>query len=343
MGSLWKKPTLLVLSSLVVLIMVALVVGTVAPSTEYGATMVAVARKTEPPARTAEPPARATVAPAGAAGVMVPLIEPDEEERGEEALAIEATEEGETPGETTDETAMAPEVEVIEETVPTTGAVAAAEATEVPTSEVTEEVAATPEVEVIEETIPTTGAVAAAEEAEALTAVSLEERVRETTGPGWTIVSNGDVSGDGNPEVIAYQVADMTLSRTFADPLYRSYPWIVSELLVVQEGETGELEYLLTVTPESLMTYDQKLMTLGVPSSGNYRSPAAFLATYTRDSEVPFTIIPITSAGEPYMQSIGFAWDKEAGEYRLILAVNVPTPAADEASEEPAEEPAHDH
>jgi len=271
-----------------------------------------------------------------------------------EAVAIEATREQEPTIAATDELTTTPvvvgeaaeEVEEVEEAVPTAEAVAAAEdehasptaeaaeATEVPMpTEEAEEAEGTEVAEAPEEMTPTE------EPAFTATVAPLEQRVQEATGPGWAIVPNGDVSGDGNPETIAYQPADITLSRTFADPLYRSYPWVVSELLIVQEGEQGELEYLLTVTPEHLMTYDTKLMTLSVPSEGGFLAPEAFLATYTRDSDVQLTLIPLTREGEPYMQSIGLAWDEEAGEYRLILSVNVPTPADAEAnSEEPADD-----
>lgn len=354
MGRLWKKPTFLVLSSLVVLIMVAFVVGTVAPSTQYGATVGPVGRATEPPAHPTPPPTRTPVLSASAAGVMVPLIEPDQRTEPEEAVAIEATREQEPTIAATEELTTTPvvvgeaseeleEVEEVEEAVPTAEAVAAAEdehasptaeATEVPMpTEEAEEAEGTEGAEATEEMTPTE------EPAFTPTVAPLEQRVQEATGPGWTIVPNGDVSEDGNPETIAYQPADIALSRTFADPLYRSYPWVVSELLIVQEGEQGELEYLLTVTPEHLMTYDTKLMTLSVPSEGGFRAPEAFLATYTRDRDVQLTLIPLTREGEPYMQSIGIAWDEEAGEYRLILSVNIPTPADAEAeSEEPADD-----
>jgi hypothetical protein len=142
------------------------------------------------------------------------------------------------------------------------------------------------------------------------------------------IATSGDINGDGIAEMVAYRPGDITPSDPFSDPAYASYTLVASELVVAQEDSegSGELRYLLRVTPEEIVAEGHHLMSLTTfPASDRPLTPAAFLVhiPHPSPSEVPgdeLTIIPLNSAGERYMQSIGFAWDAEAQRYRLVLA-----------------------
>lgn len=151
---------------------------------------------------------------------------------------------------------------------------------------------------------------------------------------GWTVVASGDINRDGPAEVVAYHPSDLSLSESLADPAYQDFDLLVSELMIAQAGvageEEGEITDLLKITTEEVTVNGKVVMTLTFPDSEESRIPAAFLMRYPEDDPSALTVIPVNQDGERYMRAIGFAWDTDREQYRIVIAKDVPSLQSDQ-------------
>ncbi len=137
-------------------------------------------------------------------------------------------------------------------------------------------------------------------------------------GPEWTIAASGDINGDGSTDVIAYKPANITRSPLVSSASYADYNLIASELVIVQEGADGRPQLQLGVTTDAIYAADTLL--LDYPAEDTLRTPAAFLLAVDAASPIPVRIIPLNSAGEPYTQGVGMAWNSADQGYRLVAS-----------------------
>jgi hypothetical protein len=150
----------------------------------------------------------------------------------------------------------------------------------------------------------------------------------------WRVVENVDINNDGVDEFLVFRGTDIVPSPKFSDPAYDYYQVLASEFAILHQGvKNTPTEWLLKVTPERVTANGETLMSFVVPKKGNFIAPAAFLIGYSMENDAQITIIPLDKEGKRYMQNIGFSWDEEAQQYRLILWMKMPTV-------EPAAEPA---
>ncbi|NJN68577.1 MAG: hypothetical protein HC884_18640 [Chloroflexaceae bacterium] len=142
---------------------------------------------------------------------------------------------------------------------------------------------------------------------------------------GWTVITSRDINGDGTPEVVAYRPSDVSRPEALSEPSYLDFDLLVSEFLIAQEGEeAGETRDLLRVTTEQVTVNGKAVMTLTFPNAEASRIPVAFLSRYQEDDATPLTVVPINQSGEPFMKSIGFSWDTERQQYRMVMAEETP-------------------
>jgi hypothetical protein len=137
------------------------------------------------------------------------------------------------------------------------------------------------------------------------------------------VLGEGDMNGDGKPEVIAFVGSDVVPAGPFADPAYVDYDTVASRIVIGQEGEEGAV-CLLRITPDRITSRGDILLSFAVPSLQQFSQPAAFLTRYQESSRVPISVIPLKPTGGRYMQGIGFAWDEATEQYRLVMAIPMP-------------------
>lgn len=136
-------------------------------------------------------------------------------------------------------------------------------------------------------------------------------------GPEWTVAAVGDLNADGLADVIAYKPAAIAPSSVFAQPEYADYTLVVTEVVIVQASAAAP-ELQLMVQLDGITAADTLLV--GYPGDDPARTPAAFLMAVAPADVAPLHVIPINSAGEPFTQGVGVAWNGEVQAYRLVAS-----------------------
>lgn len=129
-------------------------------------------------------------------------------------------------------------------------------------------------------------------------------------GPEWTVVSDGDINGDGRRDILAYKGG--SVQPAVPDP---DFPLVVSEAVVVQAGASGQPELFLSITTNQISVPGRTLLDFGrVPSS----APAAFQMRFDPASGVPIRLRGINTSGGATGQSFGITWDRSSTLFGLV-------------------------
>jgi hypothetical protein len=122
-------------------------------------------------------------------------------------------------------------------------------------------------------------------------------------GTEWAVLAQGDFNGDGRRDVLAYKPG--SVAPKVIDP---NQPLLVSELVIVQEGTTGQPELQLSITPTQVFVPGRALVRYAAPPSGFQVGIVA-----GRQGALQFTALDAT--GQPINQRILLAWDAGQGLY----------------------------
>jgi hypothetical protein len=116
-------------------------------------------------------------------------------------------------------------------------------------------------------------------------------------------LAQGDFNGDGRRDVVAYKPG--SVAPRVIDP---TQPLLVNELVIVQEGATGQPELQLSITPTQVFVPGRALVRYAAPPSGFQVGIVA-----GRQGALQFTALDAT--GQPINQRIQLAWDAGQGLY----------------------------
>jgi hypothetical protein len=122
-------------------------------------------------------------------------------------------------------------------------------------------------------------------------------------GTEWAVLAQGDFNNDGRRDVLAYKPG--SVAPRVIDP---TQPLLVSELVIVQEGTTGQPELQLSIAPTLVFVPGRALVRYATPPSGFQVGIVA-----GRQAALQFTALGAT--GEPIGQRMLLAWNAGQGLY----------------------------
>lgn len=129
---------------------------------------------------------------------------------------------------------------------------------------------------------------------------------RSLVGPEWTLLYAGDLNADSRADVVAIKLAQgVTADATFRQPGYSAYKGPASEMVIVQAGDDGKPQVLLTLAGGRVQA--------GSNTVASVDGAAAYMVNVTPGAQPLITIWGISAAGKPVGSAVGIEWNNGYG------------------------------
>jgi hypothetical protein len=136
-------------------------------------------------------------------------------------------------------------------------------------------------------------------------------------GPGWALVVEGDLTGDGVSESVYCAPGAITPIDGFGDPQLDSASTVCTEVMISSPLTTPTSEYtiLLRATLKELVAADGILGAFASPEKPG--GAMAHRLAVTPGAKVSVHLLPLNPDGTAYAQGVGVYWNAAAGAFRF--------------------------